>query len=439
MSMPQRMVSDEFSRISGSGPLAINNLSYQCTTRTSSANRLITDSAAAATAIACGEKANNGALGLTPDGRRCTSVAELARDKGMKVGIVTTVGIVHATPAGFYAHRSSRGQYYGIALDLVDSRFDYFAGSDIYKAENDTKSRYYRGNIFDLAQQAGYTLVRDKAAFEALKPGCGKVWGIFSKGALPFSIDKNTTYPTLAELTAKGIELLAGEKGFFMMVEGGKIDYAAHGNDAATLVHETLALDAAVKVALDFAKRHPQETLIVVTGDHETGGLSMGFAGTGYKFLVKLLARQKCSAEAFSNRISARIRENPELAFEDVKQDVTEAFGLYFDAASAKNDPEGESLLLTAAEIEELEKAFAHDVSFAKAKKEETRAHDVARRRRFAATARRLLSNHAGIGWSSGAHTALPTLTTAYGCGAETFTGFIENSEISHKIKALLK
>ena len=183
MSTPQRMVAEEFSRATGTGPLAMNALPYQCTTRTRAANAVITDSAAAATAIACGEKANNGALGITPDGRRLESVAELAKKRGMKVGILTTVPIVHATPAGFYAHRTIRGDSYGIALDLLASKFDFFAGGGVYDKFDDTSHAEYRGNVFDLAARDGYAVVRDKASFAALKPGCGKVWGVFAKDA----------------------------------------------------------------------------------------------------------------------------------------------------------------------------------------------------------------------------------------------------------------
>ena len=183
MSTPQRMVAEEFSRATGTGPLAMNALPYQCTTRTRAANAVITDSAAAATAIACGEKANNGALGITPDGRRLESVAALAKKRGMKVGILTTVPIVHATPAGFYAHRTSRGDSYGIALDLLASKFDFFAGGGVYDKFDDKSHAEYRGNVFDLAARDGYAVVRDKASFAALKPGCGKVWGVFAKDA----------------------------------------------------------------------------------------------------------------------------------------------------------------------------------------------------------------------------------------------------------------
>lgn len=438
MSMPQRMTTEEFARLSGYGPLAMNALRYQSSTRTRSANAIVTDSAAAATAIGCGEKANNGALGVAPDGRRLESVAEFAKKRGMKVGIMTTVPIVHATPAGFYAHRPNRGDSYGIALDLLASKFDFFAGGGVYDQYDDKTHAEYRGNIFELAEKDGFTIVRDKASFAALKPGCGRAWGVFSDYGLAFAIDGEETYPDLAAMVSKAVELLEGPDGFFIMAEGGEVDHCAHANDAAAVLREIISMDAAVKVAVKFMERHPAETLVIVTGDHETGGMAMGFAGLGYKFQVGLLANQKCSAEVFSKRIANMLKQNINLTFDEVKPLVEENFGLVFDAAKATTE-EMKQLRLNAAEVKELEKAFKQDVEFVRARQRETTKHDVQRRRQFAATCRRILSNHAGVGWSSGAHTALPTMTTAGGCGAENFTGFLENTDIAVRLKALLK
>ena len=438
MSMPQRMTAEEFARLSGYGPLAMNSLRYQSSTRTRSANAIVTDSAAAATAIACGEKANNGALGVAPDGRRLESVAEFAKRRGMKVGIMTTVPIVHATPAGFYAHRQNRGDSYGIALDLLAAKFDFFAGGGVYDKYDDRRHPEYRGNIFTLAEKDGFTIARDKASFAALKPGCGKAWGVFSDYGLAFAIDGEEAYPDLAAMVSKAVELLEGPDGFFIMAEGGEVDHCAHANDAAAVLREIISMDAAVKVAVKFMERHPDETLVIVTGDHETGGMAMGFAGLGYKFQVGLLAHQKCSAEAFSNRIAGMLERNISLTFAEVRPLVEENFGLVFDAAKATTEDERQ-LLLNAGEIKELEKAFKKDVAFVRTRQHETTKHDVQRRRQFAAACRRILSNHAGVGWSSGAHTALPTMTTAGGCGAENFTGFLENTDIAVRLKALLK
>ncbi len=175
MSTPQRMIADEFSRKTGNGQLAINTLPYHATTRTCSANSLVTDSAAAATAIACGERTNNGRIGMNADGsKKLVSLAEVARDKGKKIGIVTSVTINHATPAGFYGHRKSRSEMYAIGLDLIASKFDYFGGGGVAK-HNDKTSPLYKGDIYDLAAKAGYKVVGTREELLALKPGCGKV------------------------------------------------------------------------------------------------------------------------------------------------------------------------------------------------------------------------------------------------------------------------
>ncbi len=431
MSMPQRMVAEEFSEKIGHGPLAMNTLSYQASTRTKSANAIITDSAAAATAIACGEKTNNGMLGVTPDGRKVTSVAEVAKAAGQKVGIITTVTIVHATPAGFYAHIPSRSQVYQIALDLIDSGFDYFAGGGVYDKFDDRNDPKYKGNVFDLARQAGYTLATNRAEWAALRPG-GKTWSIFDSHVMQFMIDADGSQPTLAELVSKGIALLDGPAGFFMMCEGGKVDYAGHANDAATNLRDIIALDDAVKVALAFAEKHPDETLIVTTGDHETGGLSMGFAGTGGKFYVERLVAQKCSAEWLSNKTKAMLREKIDRPFSDMIPILEEKFGFVFDKNSK------DCMKITDSELAELQKAFEADRNRVRRKMADTTAHDTPRKYVFGGAAKRIMAAHAGIGWSSGSHTALPTLTTAQGVGADILVGMKENSDLGKRLIKLL-
>jgi alkaline phosphatase len=431
MSTPQRMVAEEFSIKAGEGELAMNRMPYQSNTRTKSANSIITDSAAAATAIACGGKTNNRMLGVAPDGTRLESVAEVAKRNGRKVGIITTVTITHATPAGFYAHRTSRGLSYQIALDLVSSGFDYFAGGGVGGKHDDRKDPEYRGDVFDLARKAGYQVATDRKEWEALKPG-SKSWSVFSSGALDFAIDYDGTQPSLAELVAKGIEVLDGEKGFFMMCEGGKVDYAGHANDAATSIRGIMALDLAVKEALKFAQKHPDETLVIVTGDHETGGMSLGFTGAGGKFKVELLAGQKCSTEKFSSMIKKMLRENINLKFDDVKPLVAEKYGLYF------GDDRENPLRVRSAELKLIKEAFEKDREYIRKQVADTTAHDVGRRYVFASTVRGVLAAKAGIGWSTGSHTALPTLTTAQGVRADILLGMQDNTDIGIRLKKLL-
>ncbi len=433
MSTPQRMTADEFARKAGFPELVMNRLPYQATTRTCSADSLVTDSAAAATAIACGEKTYNGAVGVNAATNRLLSSASAAKASGRKVGIVTSVTNNHATPAGFYGHRKHRGEGYGLGLDLLASDFDYFAGGGL-DGHDDKSYPSYKGDIYALAADAGYTFVNtDAVAFRALKPGAGKVWYVACAGPMPFAIDADdwgAGLPSLAELTAKGIELLENDQGFFMMVEGGKIDWAGHANDAATNLREVLALDEAVRVALDYQQTHP-DTLIVTTGDHETGGMSMGFAGTGYAFYMDRLANQKCSSEKIGRYIAA----NHPATFDDLKTFLTENFGFDFSGEQAKGNP----MALSKDEIATLSEAFAHDLELAKKGKRDDEAYDAHKISRLPTAVKDIFSHKCGIGWSSGAHTALPVLTTAGGPGAERFLGFLDNTDIAKILKSLME
>jgi alkaline phosphatase len=420
MSTPQRMIADEFSRAKGGNQLIMNKLPMQATTRTCSASSLVTDSAAAATAIACGEKTNNGMLGVDTKGRRLESVAEVAKKNGYKIGIVTSITINHATPGGFYAHQKHRSMGYEIGLDLINSGFEYFGGGGLGKYADYKKSKNYRGNLYELAAQNGYTVVSTKEELLALRPGCGKVFARGADGQLPFEIDSDGTVATLAEFTRKGIELLDNPNGFFMMVEGGTIDSCGHANEAAGNLTEVLGLDKAVRVAMEFAERHPNETLIIVTGDHETGGMTMGFAGTGYNLYMDRLANQTCSRNEFVRRVRKAREAKPDLNYEDAKPMLEKAFGFKFSGKGP--------MVITAKEEAELKKAF----TTSKNGKTRVRAAQLGK------TASIIMSHKAGIGWTSGAHTALPVLTTSWGKGSENFTGFIENTDIAKKLKAVL-
>ena len=424
MSTPQRLMAEDFSKRTGRGELAMNHLARRTETATKSANKVVTDSAAAATAIACGEKTDNGMLGMRPDGTRLESVAAVAKKAGRKVGIVTTVTIVHATPAGFYAHNRSRGDSRAIAMDLVKSGFDYFAGGGI-GGWTQPKGGYFdtNGNFvkleegreavpgidpYSLWQTNGYTFVKDDlAAFKALKPG-RPVWCVFGESGMDYALDRDGSQPTLAEIVEKGIELLDGPDGFFLMCEGGKVDYAGHANDAGGSVAEQLSLDDAVKVATRFAKAHPGETLIVTTGDHETGGLIRGITGAGAAFDPALLKHQRCTASKFSSIFKNAQEKNAAFSFDDAMALVRENFGL------------GGPVPLTDADRDELKKAF-----------EQKKPAE------FAGAAKRILSAHAGLAWKSGGHTALPTMTTAEGPGSEILEGMTDNTEIGARLKGL--
>lgn len=419
MSIPQRMTAEELARINTGKGLAINSMPHQALTTTRSANSFITDSAASGTAIACGSKTNNGMIGMDPKGGRLKSVAEVARDSGRKVGILTSVTLNHATPAAFYGHNRSRGNYYDLGLDLVESGFDFFGGGGIAECD-DKKAKSYKGDIYEIAEGRGYTVVRkDMKALAALKPGCGKVIATGADGALMYNLDAPDS-PRIADFTKKAIELLDNERGFFIMVEGGKIDWMCHANDAATVMAEVADFDNAVKVALEFARKNPRDTLVVVTGDHETGGLTMGFAGTAYNSYIDRLNAQKRSREAFNSASKKLAGGGKDIEFEDVIPLLSESFGFVFDEDSES------PLALSEAERGELEKAFGRwkkDVS----------------KGALSLAAAKILNNKAGLAWTSDAHTALPVETSAQGAGAEVFSGTIDNTDIAKILKEFVR
>jgi len=282
--------------------LEMNKLPHHGFYTTNATDRFITGSAAAGTALATGYKTSINTIGMDAAKQKpLQSVTEMARDLGYKVGIVSSVSIDHATPASFYAHQPSRSMYYDISLDLSKSNFNYFAGGGIKhplgdgnEDKNNIMANFGMGgdkqienkqpNSIELAKERGYRLLNTKEEFNNLKKGDDKIIAIAPRlvggKALPYAIDQNENDIPLSEFTKKGIELLDNKNGFFMMVEGGKIDWTCHANDAATAIKEVINMDAAVKVALDFYNKHPKNTLIVIGGDHETGGMTLGFSGS---------------------------------------------------------------------------------------------------------------------------------------------------------------
>ena len=438
MSVPQRMAAEEFSRkIEGRG-LAINAMPVQAMLRTCPVDSLVTDSAAAATALACGVKTLNGAIGTDRHGAGVESCASAARKSGRKTGIITNTTLSHATPACFFAHCKHRGQYYDIAVDLAKSGFDFFAGGGLpdHGKTNETHWTEY-GDAIKLAEANGYKVVRTKNDFLALAPGCGKTLSMFSKSHMEHSLDMDRErQPTLAEMLKKAIELLDNPDGFFIMLEGGQIDFAGHGNDIGTNMRDMLAFDETVRVAQEFLEAHPGETLIAVTGDHETGGLSLGCTGAGYNFFIERVAGQTTGVDRFSNESRHMMRkrlekgETPE--FKETRDLVAKAFGFKFEG-----DPEKDPLVLSKSEYERIKSAFENDVEYTRSKVAETKAHDAVRKYLLASTCRSILAEKAGVSWGSAHHTALPVMATLQGAGAENFAGYMENDEFGRRMKEL--
>lgn len=387
------------------------------------------DSASTATSIASGVKTHSGVIGLEADKTtEVTTIAEQLKEKGYKVGIVSTVTLNHATPAAFYANVESRNDYYDIALQMADSNFDYFAGGELAQptgSDNDQR------DIYEILEEKGYTVTRDKDEILSLDENSGKVYAINPElvgGAMEYSIDSDENSLKLKDLVSTGINVLDNEEGFFMMVESGKIDWAGHANDAMSNIQDVAAFDEAIAEAVEFYNEHPDETLIIVTGDHETGGMTLGQATTGYDTAFDLLSNQKMSYEAFDEVLKAYLEANPNATFDDTFSLITENFGL------VKEGEEDNLLVLNEYELNKLKAAYEETL---KSSDERTQSVETSilygGYEPLTVTLTHILNNKAGIGWTSYSHTGLPVPVYAIGAGSEAFNGFYDNTDIYKK------
>ncbi len=264
------------------GSLNLDKMPVIGLVRTSSANALITDSAAAGTALACGVKTNNEIIAMTPDGKKVRTIMEAAMARGLAGGIVVTSSVTDATPACFGSHAPSRWQESRIAEGLLQNRIDLLLGGgygDFIPRSRKESSRDDERDLIREAQDAGYTVCRTKNEMAAAPDG--KILGLFADE----DMKTEPPEPSLVEMTVEALRRLGNRKpGFFLMVEGSQIDKRAHDNDLERTLDQTLKFDEAVGTALDFAKKDGH-TLVVVTADHETGGLSLNGGTTDGKIL----------------------------------------------------------------------------------------------------------------------------------------------------------
>lgn len=411
------------------------------------------DSASTATSIATGYKTWSGSINVSEDfSQEYETIAEkLKAQKDYKIGVISSVNLNHATPAAFYAHQASRNDYYDIGLELVESGFDYFAGGALLQPTGENEDQK---DLYTAAEEAGYKVVRTQAEAEALTPDDGKTIVVeehlADSDAMPYDMDLQDGQWALADYVDKGIEMLDNENGFFMMVEGGKIDWACHANDAAATISDTIALDDAVAEAVDFYNEHPDETLILVTGDHETGGLTIGYAGTDYDTFLQNFNNQKISYAKFDSDYVAGYKEN-KTDFDTVMKDVTELFGLQApvsdDTATQQKDsadmhPESTndgSLVMTQYEYDKLKEAY--DTTMSRTGEEEEFGQDeyvkYGSYEPLTVTITHILNNKSGVNFGSYAHTGLPVEVFAQGVGQEEFDGYYDNTDIYKKVASL--
>lgn len=412
----------------GTSPLLFTQFPIVSIATTFSKTNSVTDSSAAGTALATGSKTYNHAISVDMDKQPIETVAEKAKKAGKRVGIATSVSIDHATPGAFYAHQPDRSMYYEIAKDLIKADFDFYAGSGFLETET-TSDKKKATSLFTLFKESGYTLSRGYEDYLSKSKAAEKLILIQKAekdaSSLPYAIDRKEDDLTLSQITKSAIDFLSkkDKKGFFLMVEGGKIDWSCHSNDAATTFKEITDMDNAIKIAYEFYKKHPKETLIVVTADHETGGIALGVGP--YALNLKALQYQKRSVDELSKEINSfRKEKGKEIAWADMKEFLGKEMGFW------------KELPITWDQEKKLRDEFEN--SFIK-NKSVIEENLYAKNNAMAVRAKEVMSEIAMISWASGGHSAGFVPVFAIGAGSELFKGKMDNTEIPKRIAKAAK
>ncbi|SFL58524.1 alkaline phosphatase [Gracilibacillus orientalis] len=363
---------------------------------THSANADVTDSAAAGTAMASGVKTNNGVIGLDSEGNDVTTILDASEEAGKASGLVATSTITHATPASFATSVENRNNQTEIARQYISGEVDVLLGGGknmfLPEAEGGNQEE---SNLIEEAQDAGVTYVETS---EELQNNADidveeeRLLGLFADDALSPELHRDQTVePSLAEMTETSIEVLEQDKdGFFLMVEGSQIDWAGHANDSAWAMSDVAAFEKAVEEAIDFAEQDGN-TLVIVAGDHDTGGMTTGsgaYSGLNADILNNVTAT--------GDSMAAQLNEDRSNAKEIVEEYT--------------------NVTLTEEEVQSIQDAS--DAAFA---------------------INTVVSDHAGIGWTTTNHTGADIPIYAYGPQAEKFAGFHDNTDLPKTLADILR
>lgn len=391
-----------------------------------SLDSIVTDSSSASSSWGSGSRIFNGWVNVLPDGTKLTPIAQLAREKRKRIGLVTTATVTHATPAGFAAVSRRRDDEALIAeqyLKVADVVLG--GGRKFFDAAARTDKRDLIGDFRN--EGFGYAASRD----QLLKLTASRMLGLFSASHLPYTLDQRNNdtdralVPTLAEMSDVALKALShGPNGFLLQIEGARVDHAAHANDAAGLLWDQLAFDEAIEVALRYAEHHP-ETLIVVTSDHGNANPGLNGMGTEYRDSTKCfdrLAAVKSSFYAISPRLGATAEYT-------MKPDPTAAVAPKPTVESVQDLARTHfGFELTAEEVEILRNAVSGQKRLSASKQLDN----------LPGLMGQVVGNHVGIGWTGTTHTSDYTLVTALGPGAERFAGLIRNTQVFPALTELM-
>ena len=424
MGINEAVGAEIYNEAAGLGQNTINFLSFPVRTfvTTRCASTLVTDSSAAGTALATGTKINMGGMGIDPEGNVLTTIAERAKAVGFGAGVATSVGLNHATPAAFYSHTASRNDYDAIAEQFIASSLDFGAGAGF---NLERKAGKTAEDYVEEAKAAGIEVFCGKESFKDINTS-NRVLCLgddLKLNELPYAINQTEENTNLSDFTKAAISHLYAnyaKKGFFLMVEGGMIDHACHDDDAATTCEEVNDFARAIDVVLDFYNQHKNQTLIVVTADHETGGLMLG-AG-GYEMQPQKLIHQKVSEGVLSSKVQALSADGKTPTWEEVKAVLSENLGLWTEV---EVDPATEASFLEIYNETYVKKA----------------ANDVhawySRNSKIASAAVDFVDKASCYGWSFGAHSGSPVGLYAIGAGSEAFAACRDNTDIPKTIAEL--
>ncbi|WP_343020434.1 alkaline phosphatase [Bacteroides uniformis] len=408
--------------IYGVESLTFTKFPYVGMATTFSASSGVTDSAAAGTALATGHKTYNGAIGVSADTIPVQSIAVDAKRRGYKVGITSSCSLDDATPSVFYSHQKSREYGYEIASDLLSSEFDFFAGSPF---SNLTKRMDGSDapNLLPLMKGKGYNIVYGYKEYLAKAKDSEKVILLSNETEpVPVRIDRKEGDISLKQITQSAIQTLSknNKNGFFLMVEAGDIDRGGHANDAGTCFREVIDLNEAVNVAMEFYNKHSDETLIVVTADHETGGIVIG---DGYTNL-QVLQYQKASKKTLSMMLAELRNNNKQVTWEQVKQLLSDNLGFW-----------------SKIKLKERQEKYIHD-AYVRTFIDGDQSKDITlyqKDEKVSSAAIKVLNEIAAVGWTTGSHSAGYVPVFAIGQGAEEFVGKYDNTQIPAKIRKIAK
>ncbi|KHF41063.1 alkaline phosphatase [Halalkalibacter okhensis] len=360
--------------------------------KTNSADSWVTDSAAAATAMSTGMKTNNRMIGVTADGQEQKTILEASKEAGKSTGLVTTVSITDATPAAFGAHVDSRKDESEIASQLI-TKVDVLLGGGKFHFRSESSQHPEQATLLEVAKADGYRYVETRNQLLNKSSSAEKLLGLFAEVELTPVIDKRTNdQPSLAEMTTVAIQSLnKNDKGFFLMVEGGQIDRAGHVHDPVWAMNEAQAFEEAVEKVLDFAKEN-KETLVVIAGDHDTGGMSVG----GYDEYIANVEWLR-EVKATGNYIASMLNKK--------RSNITEVM------------KEFTGITITKQEASHIKKAKEEDVAIA---------------------INHIISKRAYIGWNTHVHSGANVPIFAFGPSSNLFHGHLDNTDVPKQMAAAM-